>query len=324
MTITSPQPAAAIQLTERINNDNVKLVQIGKYQGATVRVSQSPQSMLHQAIEELSFKAGEHKKREGVERPTTSAARNPFAALQHATEELSFGASERRNKTVQESKDPALEQATEQDLDPEYYFEKLPDLDRSQLSQLVRQLEQDSNASKSKLQSYLADLNSDISYQQATLSFILQTLSVDNPWRDAAAQMFMENGRSRDAEILAGLNVTQTAIAHAKAGVAPQQELTDFFRRESTSSQSIAETAANIIVEHGGEQLKPRLEFLKDAAGEDLRATRSSVDETRLHSILEGLGQLKTLDTLREHIGKVLERFEARYLSSTTGVLSVG
>ena len=262
------------------------------------------------------------------------AQESPLSLLQNAAEELTFGAAERMTKRELgdrrlERKEPSRQLERAERI--QEYLDKLPDFDRAGVDRLLERLLDDRGGgggaggqpSREGLERALRGFSEDITYQQAALELLDETLSgrPDPAARDLRREvqaLIAENNREMAPAIQAGLNVTRTAML-ASSDARDVQDLRNFYRESVLSHESLGGSWRNIVGRYGDGDLGGRISFLLKAIGADLQARGPSIPPAELKAVLDEAHQLETLATIRERATGFLTRLHARFGGAAPG-----
>lgn len=255
----------------------------GSYRGEAVALAQDPISMIEDAAEELTFEVG----------------------AKVAEKEL-------KDREITNKRDDARVKAIEKIRE---YLEKVPDIgDREKLNRLLERLTRQPPSTAGQLADAVGESYGDPSHQFVALEFLKNGLGDDQ----AALRELAETAQSRlmeekGPEVTAGLNISATAARFAAQQGGSVQDFRDFYRQTVLGRESLGATYAAILENYGTEDFPATLAFLIKAVGDDLAATRSSIDPTELKLLVDDLSELENLNTIHENSGETLRRINGRF-----------
>ena len=257
-----------------------------QFKGERVSLLPTPQSILADAMEELTFSFSEvSQKKEISERNLRSGVK-------------SF----------------AMEQA-------EKYMEKVPDLDKDgALKKWVEDLKQmPQSASPKALMQRAQERFKDPSHAFLALSLAVDLLEHEAPDSELAvnAKQAKELFYEQHAEAIdAGINISREANNVKHAGLGNPQQLRDAYRDVVLDYDSIATAYERIIAEFPGKPLPQAISFLMASLSADIHASqRDSSRSVKLQGIVNDLYQVKQLNTMYKSCENLLQRCHDRYAS---------
>ncbi len=257
-----------------------------QFKGERVSLLPTPQSILADAMEELTFSFSEvSQKKEISERNLRSGVK-------------SF----------------AMEQA-------EKYMEKVPDLDQDgALKKWVEDLKQmPQSASPKALMQRAQERFKDPSHAFLALSLAVDLLEHEAPDSELAvnAKQAKELFYEQHAEAIdAGINISREANNVKHAGLGNPQQLRDAYRDVVLDYGSIAIAYERIIAEFPGKPLPQAISFLMASLSADIHASqRDSSRSVKLQGIVNDLYQVKQLNTMHKSCENLLQRCHDRYAS---------
>jgi type III secretion system YopN/LcrE/InvE/MxiC family regulator len=210
----------------------------------------------------------------------------------------------------------------------EKYANKLPDLNLARLGQLLqvfKKLQERGNSNSQELLDETKTFFEDVSHQKAALECAKELFAADpnatemlQALNEADQQLMKESG----PEVLAGLNVTTTAVEFAEGtlkGVATPEMLRDFYREAVLGHKNIATMHRAVLKKFGSASFAQALEFLMRSIGKDMDAKAGSTSEgsssspEKLQSTRDDMYFITTLKTTREHVSKLLQKMKEEW-----------
>ena len=257
-----------------------------QFKGERVSLLPTPQSILADAMEEMTFSFSEvSQKKEISERNLRSGVK-------------SF----------------AMEQAQK-------YMEKVPDLDQDgALKKWVEELKQmPQSASPKALMQRAQERFKDPSHAFLALSLALDLFEHENPDSELAvnAKQAKELFYEQHAEAIdAGINISLEASNVKHAGLGNPQQLRAAYRDVVLDYGSIGTAYERIIAEFPGKPLPQAISFLMASLSADIHASqRDSSRSVKLQGIVNDLYQVKQLNTMYKSCENLLQRCHDRYAS---------
>ena len=296
----------------------------GRYSGLSVTYFENSSSLLTLAsTSDLASAMGE-----GVEGNVMANRRYRAGSLREATEdalekatqeeELFAGIAKAEQLLSQERAKKEVHRLLE------YYVDKMPDLgSEEELRAFAKKLKELPDPSPRNLRDAAKNRFQDLSHQYAALAIAEEFLQADKATEPslltnlhkAQETLFQQHGPN----ILAGLNITQTAIQFSPF-LGTVKDLRDLYRDLIVSYQkagydSILETLEDLITKNGENNLGKSISYLIKALGSDLSAQTVSTSREHLTSTLEDLFKVEVLGNVHRNLsnllGRVVKNFEA-------------
>ncbi|MBC6497304.1 MAG: type III secretion system gatekeeper subunit SctW [Alphaproteobacteria bacterium GM7ARS4] len=254
----------------------------GVYRGQRIQIVPQVQSLLTDAIEEISIFVGER-------------------------------AHERKHKKT-EQKGTAHQQVTQKD----GANEVLKTIKDPHLKKEVQNLLAQHNSLKGKTMATLAAMVErqfgDVSDRYLALDALEEELkkqggdeSLRNSIRHIKGQLLERHG----PEVRAGVNITQRALDVAQGDADRFSALRNNYRESVLAYKGLKHVYETLVEKFGTQDLHTHAQFLIKAAGDDLNAHGPSLEGEALKTIIDDLYHLETLVTLHEACKESLEHMAA-------------
>lgn len=243
--------------------------QQGTYRGQKVRLAQSKNSLLSDAMEEigdvLSDRIDEDQRKKERVREKGSATFE-------------------KTKTVRAIMDAMRDEDFEQ-----------------QFKAFKGKLTRMKNAGLGHFNAELENHFGDVTHQMMALDALKEELKgTDSPFYDHATHALDELMKQHGAEVLAGLNINELVTHTSGKNSQEAQEKRDFYRDTILGYDGLTQSYQQLIERYGEEGLPEKVDFLIKALGDDVSADNPSQDKNTLKMVLDELYQLETLVTLHE------------------------
>lgn len=260
----------------------------GNYKGEQVVQTQSPQSMLADAAEELTFAASEKVETKLARRKATAGGGVRTEALEKAEQYL---------KQVHSKQSPEKLEKLLNDLKQE--FSKNPEeMLRRGGSELLRQARR---AFKDGTDQYTA------------LEYVSQMLGEGDEALLGLVQEAMAQAMAEDGEaIRAGLNIAEAISQHSTGTLDGDQQLRDFYRDTLFQNRGLAGTYEHIVESKGEENFSEHVQFLLKALSDDLGAKGPSIGPNELKAVIDDMYQLEVLSGVHEECGDLVGKMVQR------------
>ena len=243
---------------------------------------------------------------------------DPLSEIADSAEEVGFAASEKIEKSLTERKAHGGEaggraHATTELID--HYIKSVPDIGSPrQLREFLDNLKQEAgDKSPDGLIRKARQFFKDPSHQFAALEFAKKALEAEGGHEELAAavgaaaeKLMAEHG----PQVRAGLNIAAQAVAHAESGLAGSsaQELRDLYRDAVLGFEDVGKAYENIIQKFGAERFPQALDFLLQAAGNDLHSGGPSLAPERLRTVVDDLFQVQVLGNSHRAFSELLKK----------------
>ena len=246
---------------------------------------------------------------------------NPLSMIEEAAEEVGMEAEERMDRRLEErrgshghTESPKKSAMTslltgESEAEAEAQAESI--LDREELEDYVRYLEDHRNSSEKEVLDEAERRFADVSDQYQAMAEA-GTLLGDGE-ENAGLRQALDRAEANLLEtsgpaVRAGLNIVEAALALASSGFAPVDEIRDFYRKSILDFASVADLYAKIIQRFGKEKFQTSVEFLLRASGQDLESAGPSISKEQLRSVTDQLYDVEVLGNMHRNLSDLLDR----------------
>ncbi|MDE0155268.1 MAG: type III secretion system gatekeeper subunit SctW [Gammaproteobacteria bacterium] len=249
-----------------------------EFQGQTVSLVPSPEAILADSLEELTFSFSEiTQKKEITERNLRSGTKTLSAELARK------------------------------------YLEQVPDLDQGQLKEWAKDLRQEKRPID--VQTFLRRAEKhfdDPSHAFMALSFAVDLLEQEEPDSEtlANARQARDIYYERHAEAIdAGVNISHEVVKPKYAELGKPGELRAAYRDVVLDYESVGAAYEKIIAGFPGKTVAEAISFLLASLSADIHASqRDSSRSAKLQGIVSDLYQVKQLNTLHKSCENLLQR----------------
>ena len=246
---------------------------------------------------------------------------NPLSMIEEAAEEVGMEAEERMDRRLEErrgshghTESPKKSAMTslltgESEAEAEAQAESI--LDREELEDYVRYLEDHRNSSEKEVLDEAERRFADVSDQYQAMAEA-GTLLGDGE-ENAGLRQALDRAEANLLEtsgpaVRAGLNIVEAALALASSGFAPVDEIRDFYRKSILDFASVADLYEKIIKRFGKEKFQTSVEFLLRASGQDLESAGPSISKEQLRSVTDQLYDVEVLGNMHRNLSDLLDR----------------
>jgi len=246
---------------------------------------------------------------------------NPLSMIEEAAEEVGMEAEERMDRRLEErrgshghTESPKKSAMTslltgESEAEAEAQAESI--LDREELEDYVRYLEDHRNSSEKEVLDEAERRFADVSDQYQAMAEA-GTLLGDGE-ENAGLRQALDRAEANLLEtsgpaVRAGLNIVEAALALASSGFAPVDEIRDFYRKSILDFASVADLYKKIIKRFGKEKFQTSVEFLLRASGQDLESAGPSISKEQLRSVTDQLYDVEVLGNMHRNLSDLLDR----------------
>ena len=246
---------------------------------------------------------------------------NPLSMIEEAAEEVGMEAEERMDRRLEErrgshghTESPKKSAMTslltgESEAEAEAQAESI--LDREELEDYVRYLEDHRNSSEKEVLDEAERRFADVSDQYQAMAEA-GTLLGDGE-ENAGLRQALDRAEANLLEtsgpaVRAGLNIVEAALALASSGFAPVDEIRDFYRKSILDFASVADLYKKIIQRFGKEKFQTSVEFLLRASGQDLESAGPSISKEQLRSVTDQLYDVEVLGNMHRNLSDLLDR----------------
>ena len=244
---------------------------------------------------------------------------NPLSMIEEAAEEVGMEAEERMDRRLEERrsshghtespKKSAMTSLLTGESEAEAQSESI--LDREELEDYVRYLEDHRNSSEEEVLDEAGRRFADVSDQYQAMAEA-GTLLGDGE-ENAGLRQALDRAEANLLEasgpaVRAGLNIVESALALASSGFAPVDEIRDFYRKSILDFASVADLYKKIIQRFGKEKFQTSVEFLLRASGQDLDSAGPSVSKEQLRSVTDQLYDVEVLGNMHRNLSDLLDR----------------
>ena len=244
---------------------------------------------------------------------------NPLSMIEEAAEEVGMEAEERMDRRLEERrashgrtespKKSAMTSLLTGESEADAQSESI--LDREELEDYVRYLEDHRNSSEKEVLDEAERRFADVSDQYQAMAEA-GTLLGDGE-ENAGLRQALDRAEANLLEtsgpaVRAGLNIVEAALALASSGFAPVDEIRDFYRKSILDFASVADLYAKIIQRFGKEKFQTSVEFLLRASGQDLESAGPSISKEQLRSVTDQLYDVEVLGNMHRNLSDLLDR----------------
>ncbi|MEM8622197.1 MAG: type III secretion system gatekeeper subunit SctW [Pseudomonadota bacterium] len=244
--------------------------------------------------------------------------------MQDAFEELTSTASEEveKDESEREVEDGNKAESLERVLkirEIQEYTKALGDLDKRDLMRGIKALLKRQGGSDGYREQARQDFQDPL-HQFAALKGLVEALKSRGAPREQieAAEAAVEGLRKEHGrEIDAALNIGGITNSSAAAGLADHAELREAYKENSADYRDMATTLNDLSERFGDKKLPQAIGFMIKALGADINAGGSSIDKSKLATIVSDLQRLETLTTILGNADIVASRGRQRGASSS-------
>ena len=244
---------------------------------------------------------------------------NPLSMIEEAAEEVGMEAEERMDRRLEERrgshghtespKKSAMTSLLTGESEADAQSESI--LDREELEDYVRYLEDHRNSSEKEVLDEAERRFADVSDQYQAMAEA-GTLLGDGE-ENAGLRQALDRAEANLLEtsgpaVRAGLNIVEAALALASSGFAPVDEIRDFYRKSILDFASVADLYEKIIKRFGKEKFQTSVEFLLRASGQDLESAGPSISKEQLRSVTDQLYDVEVLGNMHRNLSDLLDR----------------
>ena len=257
---------------------------VASFKGERLSLRESPQAVLADSLEEMTFSLGETVQKKKIEeRNLRSGARSL-----------------------------AMEQA-------EKYLERVPDLDKDQaLKNWIEKIaSMPRSSSKEAVLGEIKERFKDPSHAFLALSLaadILQQEQPDSPLLATIEAATAEFEAANKPDIVAGINMSAEACKPEHRALGSAQDLRDLYRDVVRDYQSIGDAFEKVVQEFPGKPMPQALKFLTRSLSADMHASQQEPTRfLQLRTIVADLYQVKQLNTLYGSCMDLLSRCQRQF-----------
>ncbi len=306
------------------------------YRGMTLSwqpSSQSPQSMLQAASEEMSFLAAQRKTEKHIKtrnfNPKVSQAPSIQEQMDAVKEEAGFGQQKKADKKLILKKDKVVRKKTESESQYEILKRKVPDLDKEMLKDFGEKLITEPPDNLENLDKFITTTFSDVSHRYVAIIYLKEFLSkkikefstcrVSGLATQAQALakilswlnvVLVELGEQYEAEIKAGLNISDVLVYFVKQKLLDSmQGLRNFYREAVLGyDRKMVNIYRKIVKKYGIKNFQQTLKFLSKSVSCDMNAHGPSVEKSKLQQLMDDTFILSFMANTYEQLFKLLAR----------------
>ncbi|MCY4153874.1 MAG: type III secretion system gatekeeper subunit SctW [Gammaproteobacteria bacterium] len=249
-----------------------------EFKGETVSLVPSPEAILADSLEEMTFSFSEITQKKDI------AERNLRSGIKTLSAELA-----------------------------RKYLEQVPDLDQEQFQEWARDLQQqDRPISVRRFQERAAQHFDDPSQAFMALSFAVDLLEQEEPGSATLANAIAARDayyESHAEAIDAGVNISTEVVKPKYADLGAPNALRTAYRDVVLDYESIGAAYEKIVADFPGKSMAEAISFLLASLSADIHASQGdSSRSAKLQGIVSDLYQVKQLNTLHKSCENLLQR----------------
>ncbi|MGI9228480.1 MAG: type III secretion system gatekeeper subunit SctW [Gammaproteobacteria bacterium] len=257
-------------------------VQVGSFQGERVAQVETPAAKLADAAEEMSMFHSEQTERKLSKREIKSVGAHSVAA-------------EIARK----------------------YLEQVPGLQQSDMQEFAKQAlaRKGADAEPRALRQSAKQFFRDPTYQYTALSYARDLAQAEGNEDMARAldEACQQLRQEEPAAVQAGLNVSKVAHSYSERGLDDTENLLGLYRDVVLDYGTVVQAYDQIVQQHSEKQFPQAVNFILKSLAVDLGAESQSLPKTQLKQIVDDMDKLKSLSTMYEQCGDLLQRVSKNY-----------
>ncbi len=242
--------------------------------------------------------------------------KSPQSLLADAAEELTFGASEEVERTLAERKETAKKESRSLEA-VMMYIKDAEDLGNGEADKFAKQLTAMMRNGLGGILRFTENRFSDDTSAHAALSYALATVDESSlgpeelaEFRDLVSQALDKLESERGRAIRAGYNI---AGVDSSDLATPKSSLRVLYRDTTIDFSSYESTFRNMLAKFGPEEFPKAVQFLIRALGADMKAQEPSADAASLKEVMDGLYMVESLGTIYGDAGNLLASLVKRH-----------
>lgn len=237
-------------------------------------------------------------------------------ALANAAEEMTFAASEKVEKKLSERKAGSKEalKASAAELADKYVNMMGESQPAQKLQQFLDSLKKKGEkATEQDIRDMVQREFSDVTEQFAALAFAEEALKTEEGQAKLAATVgAAKETLLRDAgpAIRAGINIAADVLSFSKQGLEQLEKLRDLYRFAVLGRQTVSEMYQAIMTRYGETRFSQALDFLIQAAGNDLDAhgMGPSMDSAHLETAVNNINYVQQMGNLYRVLADLVDK----------------
>ncbi len=255
-------------------------------------------------------------RQEGSIKGQTVTVQDASTALANAAEEMTFAASEKVEKKLSERKAGSKEamRLSAAELADKYVNMMGQSQNPQKLHEFLDALKKKGeNATEQDVRDMAQRQFSDVSEQFAALAFAEEALKAEEGQGKLAATVgSAKEALLRDAgpAIRAGINIASDVLSFSKQGLEQLDKLRDLYRFAVLGRQNVSEMYQAIMGRYGESRFTQALDFLIQAAGNDLDAhgMGPSMEAAHLETAVNNINYVQQMGNLHRVLADLMDK----------------
>ncbi len=258
----------------------------------------------------------EAQRQEGTIKGQTVTVQDASTALANAAEEMTFAASEKVEKKLSERKAGSKEalKSSAAELADKYVNMMGQSQPSHKLHEFLDGLKKKGEkATEQDIREFAQREFSDVSEQFAALAFAEEALKAEEGMGKLAATVgAAKESLLRDAgpAIRAGINIASDVLSFSKQGLEQLEKLRDLYRFAVLGRQTVSDMYQAIMTRYGESRFPQALDFLIQAAGNDLDAhgLGPSMESAHLETAVNNINYVQQMGNLYRVLADLVDK----------------